>query len=142
MASVALMPGDGHLAGAGHVVADAAERCAGLTRNARHLCSHMWIGCHSLKNVPHPPGKVPIPYDDTREWAAGRSLEEAAMQDVPELWTTFEVASVTRAPVSTVRYWRHIGCGPRSFRLGKRVVYRRTDVESWLAEREAAADHR
>jgi hypothetical protein len=62
------------------------------------------------------------------------------MRDVPELWTTSEVASVTRAPVSTVRYWRHIGSGPRSFRLGKRVVYRRTDVESWLAEREADAD--
>jgi predicted DNA-binding transcriptional regulator AlpA len=53
-----------------------------------------------------------------------------------DLLTTVEVALITRAPVSTVRYWRHLGTGPRSFRLGRRVVYRRHDVEHWLSERE------
>jgi excisionase family DNA binding protein len=55
-----------------------------------------------------------------------------------DLLTTAEVANITRAPVSTVRYWRHSGTGPRSFRLGRRVVYRRHEVERWLAERELA----
>ena len=53
-----------------------------------------------------------------------------------ELLTTAEVAVITRAPVSTVRYWRHLGTGPRSFRLGRRVVYRRQEVEQWLREHE------
>lgn len=51
-----------------------------------------------------------------------------------DLLTTAEVAVITRAPASTVRYWRHIGSGPSSFRLGKRVVYRRADVHAWIAE--------
>jgi len=55
---------------------------------------------------------------------------------LPELLTTAEVASITRAPVASVRYWRFSGTGPRSFRLGRRVVYRRTEVEAWLAEQE------
>jgi predicted DNA-binding transcriptional regulator AlpA len=50
-----------------------------------------------------------------------------------DLLTTAEVAVITRAPASTVRYWRHIGSGPPSFRLGRRVVYRRGDVHAWIA---------
>jgi predicted DNA-binding transcriptional regulator AlpA len=51
---------------------------------------------------------------------------------------TDEVALINRASVSTVRYWRHLGTGPRSFRVGRRVVYRRSEVEQWLCEREVA----
>jgi predicted DNA-binding transcriptional regulator AlpA len=63
---------------------------------------------------------------------------EIAMDVSTELLTTDEVAVITRATVATVRYWRHLGTGPRSFRLGRRVVYRRRDVEQWLSEREIA----
>lgn len=52
---------------------------------------------------------------------------------LPELLTTSDVSLLTRAPLSTVRYWRHCGTGPPSFRLGRRVVYRREDVETWIA---------
>jgi len=48
--------------------------------------------------------------------------------------TGAEVAEMARAPVSTVRYWRHIGYGPKGFRVGKRVLYRRSDVEAWLEQ--------
>jgi len=59
--------------------------------------------------------------------------------DSPEdLLTTPEVALITRAPLSTLRYWRHIGVGPYSFKLGRRVVYRRGDVTLWLHEQELA----
>ncbi|MFP5373113.1 MAG: DNA-binding protein, partial [Actinomycetes bacterium] len=30
------------------------------------------------------------------------------------------------------RYWRHLGTGPRSFRLGRRVLYRSDDLRSWI----------
>lgn len=55
-----------------------------------------------------------------------------------DLLTTSEVAALTRAPVATVTYWRHTGFGPASFRLGRRVLYRRCDVKSWLDERRSA----
>lgn len=51
-----------------------------------------------------------------------------------ELLTTAEVAALARAPISTVRYWRHIGFGPVSFRLGRRVLYRRCNVSQWLED--------
>ena len=57
---------------------------------------------------------------------------------VEELLTLEEVAAVLRAPVATLRYWRHLGVGPDGFRLGRRVVYRREDVDRWVAEQEQA----
>ncbi len=57
----------------------------------------------------------------------------------PELLTITEAAEVLRAPVATLRYWRHLGTGPRSFRLGRRVLYRRDDLHARIdARREAA----
>jgi excisionase family DNA binding protein len=49
-----------------------------------------------------------------------------------DLLTIAEAAQLVRAPVATLRYWRHLGTGPRSFRLGRRVVYRRDDVDAWI----------
>lgn len=54
-----------------------------------------------------------------------------------DLLTTDDVAALTRAPASTVRYWRHTGVGPRGFKIGRRVLYRRGEVLRWLAEHEA-----
>ena len=50
----------------------------------------------------------------------------------PELLTIAEAAELLRAPVATLRYWRHLGTGPRSFRLGRRVLYRRDDLLAWI----------
>jgi excisionase family DNA binding protein len=62
----------------------------------------------------------------------------------PELLTIAEAADLLRAPVATLRYWRHLGTGPRSFRLGRRVLYRRDDLYAWINHQraEAAAGHR
>lgn len=49
-----------------------------------------------------------------------------------ELLTLAEAAELLRAPVATLRYWRHLGSGPRSFRLGRRVLYRRDDLQAWV----------
>ena len=58
----------------------------------------------------------------------------------PELLTIDEAAELLRAPVATLRYWRHLGTGPRSFRLGRRVLYRRDDLHAWIdARRESGA---
>lgn len=55
--------------------------------------------------------------------------------------TTAEAAEVLRVPVGTLRYWRHQGTGPKSFKLGaKRVAYMRADVEAWLKEQYEEGD--
>ena len=55
------------------------------------------------------------------------------------LLRTREVADLLGVPENTLRWWRYIGKGPESFRLGqRRVVYRRSKVLAWLAEQEAA----
>ncbi len=50
----------------------------------------------------------------------------------PELLTITEAAELLRAPVATLRYWRHHGTGPRSFRLGRRVLYRSENLRTWI----------
>lgn len=52
-----------------------------------------------------------------------------------ELLTMKEVADLVRVPVATLRYWRHLGTGPRSFRIGRSVRYWRTEVLHWLEQK-------
>lgn len=56
-----------------------------------------------------------------------------------DILTLPEVSERTRVPVATLRYWRHTGQGPHSFRVGARVVYKAADVESWLEAQYAAS---
>ena len=49
-----------------------------------------------------------------------------------DLLTIAEVADLVRVPVATLRYWRHLGTGPKSFRVGRSVRYWRTEVLLWL----------
>lgn len=37
-------------------------------------------------------------------------------------------------PVATLRYWRHLGTGPKSAKLGRAIVYREEDVIAWVDE--------
>jgi excisionase family DNA binding protein len=52
----------------------------------------------------------------------------------PELLTITEAAELLRTPVATLRFWRHCNTGPRSFRLGRRVLYRRDDLRAWITD--------
>lgn len=51
-----------------------------------------------------------------------------------ELMTLKEVAALVRVPEATLRYWRHLGTGPRGFRIGRSVRYWRNEVVHWLDE--------
>jgi helix-turn-helix protein len=54
--------------------------------------------------------------------------------EIDEIWNTAQVSRRINTPVATLRWWRHTGVGPKAFRLGARkVMYRRSDVEAWLA---------
>ena len=51
-----------------------------------------------------------------------------------EMLTITEAAKLLRLPIATLRYWRHTGEGPHSFRLGRHVRYWRADLVLWLTE--------
>lgn len=57
---------------------------------------------------------------------------EAHPEPETKLLTISEAAEIARAPVATLRYRRHLGIGPRSFRLGRHVVYRADDLHAWI----------
>jgi hypothetical protein len=40
-----------------------------------------------------------------------------------------ELSKLHRIPIPTLNYWRHVGYGPPSFKIGGKVVYRVEDVD-------------
>ena len=61
------------------------------------------------------------------------------MNEQPEYMTTEEVAAMFRTSPNTVRYWKSVGKGPRGVKIGRRVLYARTDVEQWAKTGDEAA---
>lgn len=51
--------------------------------------------------------------------------------------TTAEVSRERRIAPETLRSWRNSNVGPASFKLGRRVFYRRSEVDRWFADQEA-----
>jgi predicted DNA-binding transcriptional regulator AlpA len=54
------------------------------------------------------------------------------MMNASELLTIEEAAALAKKPVATMRWLRATGRGPRSGKLGRRVVYKRDDVIAWV----------
>lgn len=55
--------------------------------------------------------------------------------DLERLLTINDLSQMLGVPVDTLYGWRHRGQGPRGYRVGRHVRYRRANVEAWLAER-------
>jgi predicted DNA-binding transcriptional regulator AlpA len=47
-----------------------------------------------------------------------------------------EMESDYKLPASTWRYFYSVGKGPKASKLGRRLVWKRSDVEAWMAEQE------
>ena len=75
-----------------------------------------------------------------KQHALQHSNERQAAMDLDEYLTTKQVVSdYPFFNEGTLRYWRHVGTGPASFTVGgKKVLYRRSEIERWLAEQEQA----
>ena len=58
-----------------------------------------------------------------------------------EMLSLQETCQLLRVPEGTLRYWRHLGAGPRSFKIGRHVHYWRTDVILWLTEQTNRPQH-
>ncbi|MEE6135339.1 helix-turn-helix domain-containing protein [Mycobacterium sp. 050128] len=55
-----------------------------------------------------------------------------------ELLRTREVYEKTGIPVATLRWWRHRGEGPPSFKLGRKtVVYPADALDVWISAQRA-----
>lgn len=52
--------------------------------------------------------------------------------------TTAEAAELTGLPEGTLRWYRSVNKGPRSYMLGRRAVYDPADLEQWMTEQKAA----
>lgn len=61
------------------------------------------------------------------------------MESEREYLTASDLEKLTGTRASTWRYWSSLGQGPASFRLGRRRVWRRSDVEAWIAKQEEAS---
>jgi predicted DNA-binding transcriptional regulator AlpA len=57
---------------------------------------------------------------------------------MPRYLTTAEVAALCRTSPETIRFWRYVGKGPQSFKVGRKVLYDAAGVEAWLAEAQQA----
>ncbi|MCI3272118.1 helix-turn-helix transcriptional regulator [Streptomyces cylindrosporus] len=48
--------------------------------------------------------------------------------------TTKDVAARYRTAPSTVRYWRHIGYGPKGIKVGRRILYAPAEIQRFEKE--------
>ncbi|WP_411267437.1 helix-turn-helix domain-containing protein [Actinoplanes sp. KI2] len=78
----------------------------------------------------------------TRTKTAGSAPLTAkdADKDDDEILTIEDVAEILKVPVGTVRKWRSARIGPKGFRVGKYVRFRRSSVDLFIEQREAAQD--
>lgn len=71
-----------------------------------------------------------------RQGSGRASRDASAMRrsaiSIESLMTLDEVAAYLRVPKETVYHWRKHGEGPRGFRTGRYVRFRRSDVDAWL----------
>jgi len=70
------------------------------------------------------------------EHSISTSCQEGGLVD--GIIDTDTVSKMTGIPTPTLRYWRTRNEGPQSFTLGRRIVYRQSEIERWIAEQEKA----
>jgi len=73
--------------------------------------------------------------------------KQAAMSDMAnrsnddKILTLDEVAQILKVSVGTLRTWRTKGGGPKGFRAGKYVRYRRSAVEQFITEQKGKENY-
>lgn len=69
------------------------------------------------------------------------TTDDRHLTAVPEFippMTVAEVAAACGVTPAAVRNWRHQGKGPRSYRVGRRVLFDRADVAAFIDQCRAA----
>jgi len=52
-----------------------------------------------------------------------------------EFLSTVEAGDLVRLSPHTLAKFRLYGGGPRFMKIGRKIVYRRSDIDAWLADR-------
>lgn len=68
------------------------------------------------------------------------AVPAVAAAAVHEYFTTDEVAERYRRSPATIRYWRHLGYGPKGTRAGRRVLYPFAEIEKFDRQLAAGAE--
>lgn len=50
------------------------------------------------------------------------------------LWSVRDVAEFLGVPIGTLYQWRHLGTGPKAYRVGRHLRYDPGEVRRWLEE--------
>ncbi|GAB3856435.1 hypothetical protein GCM10028801_13400 [Nocardioides maradonensis] len=66
--------------------------------------------------------------------SAQPTRHQPSVNGAEEMLTLEEACQFLRLSEGTLRYWRHLGAGPKSFKVGRHVRYWRADLVLWLAE--------
>ena len=83
--------------------------------------------------APRPSRQIPPATITSYPDPAQATAAEDGRRRLQRYLATEDLANLVRARPETVRYWRHTGTGPASFRIGRRVLYELGDVEEWIA---------
>ncbi len=59
-----------------------------------------------------------------------------------EFYSPQELADYLDYPLATIRKWRAEGTGPKAIRLGRRLRYRKAEVERWIQSHESERSDR
>lgn len=67
---------------------------------------------------------------------SGTNYSRRDTKEIHEIFYAEEVSEMARIPLATLYYYyyRSVGVGPKSGKLSRRVVYRRADIDAWIAE--------
>ncbi len=70
------------------------------------------------------------------KWDSGERVggQDFGMEQVEELLKPQQLSRYLGIPVATLYAWRQRGQGPASFRVGKHLRYRRSDVARWIGQ--------
>lgn len=74
-------------------------------------------------------------------YLTGMSETSHACPGLEPVLTTSELAAHLGVPVQTIHDLRHARRGPRSFRVGRELRYRVSEVQAWVEAMEAPLAH-
>jgi predicted DNA-binding transcriptional regulator AlpA len=94
-----------------------------------------------LENQNRQAAEKPLPKPAAKESPAVHPAPmKPSLPDAPELLNEHQVAKFLQLSVASVRRWRLFRTGPKYFKIGSAVRYRRDDVETWLSSCRAGQD--
>lgn len=92
-------------------------------KNYLLICINLMISCYGQPEISNVTSDMKVCWHMNETTSA------------PKLLTPADLSERYLIPKTTAAKWRWNGEGPPYVKLGKRVLYRETDVEAWLASK-------